>query len=82
VHYRRLPHYFFEFDIYDKRRQVFLDLSSRLNLLEGMGIHTVPVIQRGSVTADRLRSLIGPSGFGSRFENPVTRQTDDLMEVC
>jgi hypothetical protein len=80
VHYRRLPHYFFEFDIYDKRRQVFLDLSSRLNLLAGMGIHTVPVIQRGSVTVDRLRSLIGPSGFGSRFENPVTRQTDDLME--
>ena len=24
VHYRRLPHYFFEFDIYDKQRRVFL----------------------------------------------------------
>lgn len=28
VHYRRLPHCFFEFDIYDKQRQTFLDLAA------------------------------------------------------
>ena len=28
VHYRRLPHYFFEFDIYDKRSQEFLSLET------------------------------------------------------
>src|SRR6516225_5726563 len=41
VHYRRLPHYFFEFDIYDKQRQLFLDLASRLELLEETSIPTV-----------------------------------------
>ena len=53
VHYRCLPHYFFEFDIYDKEKQVFLDLASRLEKLAGTGIVTVPVIHRGPATASR-----------------------------
>src|SRR5438046_483722 len=65
VHYRRLPHYFFEFDLYDKRRQVFLDLASRLELLEGTGVGTVPVLHRGPATADQLYKLVGPSRFDS-----------------
>ncbi len=80
LHYRRLPHYFFEFDIYDKQKQVFLDLASRLELLEGTGILTVPVVHRGPATAEQLRGLIGPSQFDSQFENPVTGRTDNLME--
>jgi hypothetical protein len=80
VHYRRLPHFFFEFDIYEKQKQVFLDLASRLKLLEETGIHTVPVIHRGPATADYLRRLIGPSRFDSQFEHPVTGRTDNLME--
>ena len=43
VHYRRLPHYFFEFDIYDKQAGAFLDLERRLALLDGTRIETVPV---------------------------------------
>ncbi len=80
VHYRRLPHYFFEFDIYDKQKQVFLDLASRVELLGGTGIPTVPVVRRGPVTTDELHLLIGPSAFDSQFENPLTGRTDDLME--
>src|SRR4051812_23428773 len=34
VHYRALPHYFFEFDIYDKAAGQFLDLSKRLGMIE------------------------------------------------
>jgi len=80
VHYRALPHYFFEFDIYDKDRACFLDLASRLKILEGTGLQTVPVIHRGPVDADELHALIGPSAFQSAFDNPVTGQPDDLME--
>lgn len=80
LHYRRLPHYFFEFDIYDKQRKVFLDLASRLDLLDETGIVTVPVVHRGSATADQLHELIGPSRFDSVFENPLTGRTDNLME--
>jgi hypothetical protein len=80
VHYRRLPHFFFEFDIYDKQEAKFLDLAARVEILEGTGILTVPVIHRGATEDVELRALIGPSGFDSAFENPVTGRTDNLME--
>jgi RNA ligase len=80
IPYRRLPHYFFEFDIYDKEAGAFLGLERRLSLLEGTGLHTVPVIHRGPLGRDRLSSLIGPSRFDSVFENPLTGRTDGLME--
>ena len=80
VHYRALPHYFFEFDIYDKAEEAFLDLGARLARLEGTGIHTVPVIHRGAIAPDGLRALIVPSQYDSAFENPLTGHTDALME--
>jgi len=80
VHYRKLPHYFFEFDVYDKDENQFLDFDARVRLLEGTRIYTVPVVHRGSVTAEQLQCLIGPSIFDSSFDNPITGETDDLME--
>lgn len=47
VFYRRLSHYFFEFDIYDKQIRAFLDLEQRLGLLEDTGIETVPIVHTG-----------------------------------
>lgn len=80
VFYRQLTHYFFEFDIYDKENEAFLDLEQRLNLLEGTGIETVPVVQTGSVKRSDLDKLVGPSTFDSQFDNPTTQRTDNLME--
>ncbi len=80
VHYRKLPHYFFEFDLYDKRQRAFLDLRRRLALLAGAGIPTVPVVHHGSLSRGRLEALIGPSRFDSRFEDPTTGCADDRME--
>lgn len=80
LHYRKLTHYFYEFDIYDKEQGVFLDLERRLGLLEGTGIQTVPVVQVGALNRDDLEGLIGPSRFDSHFENSVTDRPDNLME--
>lgn len=80
LHYRRLSHYFYEFDVYDKDAVAFLDLGARLQLLQGSGIQTVPVVHTGSVPRKDLEKLIGPSLFDCRFENPITHRTDDLME--
>lgn len=80
VHYRGLPHFFFEFDIYDKLRGHFLDLETRLTMLEGNGIATVPVLYRGPASVDQLHALIGASRFNSSFDNPVTGRTDNQME--
>ena len=80
IHYRKLAHYFFEFDIYDKQESVFLDLEQRMTLLEGTGIQTVPVIHKGKTSRDVLESFIGPSHFDSQFEHPLTKRLDNLME--
>ena len=80
IHYRKLTHYFFEFDIYDKQQEVFLDLERRLALIEDTGAQTVPVVHRGKVSREDLEQLIGPSQFDAYFQNPTTKQVDNLME--
>lgn len=80
VHYRQLPHYFFEFDVYDKDEEAFLSLDRRLALIESLGIETVPVLHTGPLGRDELHQLIGPSRFDSEFENPLTKKIDNLME--
>jgi hypothetical protein len=80
VFYRALPHYFFEFDIYDKAESCFLSLARRLEVLNGTGIHTVPVVHQGSATHERLLELIAESAFHSEFDNPLTGVVDDRME--
>lgn len=80
VHYRALPHYFFEFDIYDKQARCFLDLRTRLAMLADTGIATVPVVHQGAATEPQLRALIGPSRYDSVFDNPLTGRPDNVME--
>jgi RNA ligase len=80
IHYRQLPHYFFEFDVYDKQDRAFLDLERRLAVLDGAGIPTVPVVHTGPIQKEQLEGLIGPSCFDSRFDNPLTGRSDDRME--
>ena len=80
VHYTMLPHYFFEFDIYDKTERCFLSLHRRLAMLEGRGIPTVPVVHRGKASQGELLDMIGESAFGALFDNPLTHGTDTRME--
>lgn len=80
VFYHALPHYFFEFDIYDKDAGQFLSLKHRLALLEGTGIHTVPVVHQGAAKHEQLLALITASAFEAEFDNPLTREVDARME--
>ena len=80
IFYRQLAHYFFEFDIYDKEAAAFLDLERRMELLEGTGVETVPVVRTGALKRNMLEELIVASEFDSQFENPQTGRIDNLME--
>ncbi|MFK7769332.1 MAG: RNA ligase family protein [Mariniblastus sp.] len=80
VYYQQLPHYFFEFDIFDKQDKTFLSLETRLEKLEGSGIITVPVVHQGALSLKQLRSLVGPSQFESKLTSPSNGKSDDLME--
>ena len=78
VHYRKLPHYFFEFDIYDKDAGQFL-ISTRV--CECWWEVVFRPCRCCIVVASRrtkLNALIGASAFDSAFENPTTGQDGQL----
>lgn len=64
VYYDALPHYFIEFDLYDRERGIFLDTPSRRALTEQMPVCSVPVLAEGRFTErEKLLALLGNSRF-------------------
>lgn len=62
VYYDALPHYFMEFDIYDRHEQVFLSTQRRHAMLAGSPVVSVSVLSSGpATTLKALRGLLGPS---------------------
>lgn len=84
LYYDALPHYFLEFDVFDRERGVFLDTASRRELLAGLPIVSVPVLRRGKFKklAD-LTSLIGHSNFitDGHMERLAARAEADGIDV-
>lgn len=81
VSYDRLPHYFCEFDVYDRRDRVFLSTPRRRELLAGSPVISVPVLDEGPMpdSAKKLRALVRPSlakslRWREAFEASVRRQ--------
>lgn len=64
VYYDALPHYFLEFDIYDRERKIFLDTPSRKKLTGQMPVVSVPVLAEGEFKdQESLLRLLGPSAY-------------------
>jgi hypothetical protein len=65
VFYTELPHYFLEFDIYDKIAEVFLSTARRQEMLERAPfVAAVKVLHAGTVSdLPMLARMIGPSHF-------------------
>ncbi|HSI50593.1 MAG TPA: RNA ligase family protein [Ideonella sp.] len=85
VSYDRLPHYFCEFDVFDRQAGVFLSTPRRHALLAGSPVLSVPVLHEGPMpTAPKpLRTLLQPSlakgpAWRQAFEQAVRRQALDL----
>lgn len=75
--YDALPHYFMEFDIYDREGGEFLSTPRRRQLLAGLPVVSVAVLWEGEVSRLRqLTDLIGPSLFKTE------RWRDRLCEVA
>lgn len=66
VFYDRLPHYFLEFDVFDRHTGLYLSTDARHELLNGLPIMPVPVLakQRFHATRD-LQALVRPSLYKS-----------------
>ena len=85
VSYDRLPHFFCEFDLYDRAAGVFLSTPRRLALLAGSPIVSAPVVHEGALPqrVKALQALVRPSlaksaRWQEAFEQSVERQALDL----
>lgn len=76
--YTHLPHYFLEFDIYDKDKDVFLSTAQRREILELMPfMKSVKVLYEGPLSRkEQLRDFITQSHFIN------DRHLDCLQEDC
>lgn len=66
IFYDMLPHYFMEFDIYDKENRVFLSTLARKRMLAGSHIVSVPVLSEGRFgNKEQVLRFIGKSLYRS-----------------
>lgn len=76
IFYDKLPHYFLEFDVYDREQKAFLDTPSRQKLLKSLPIVSVPVLEIGEFdNYEKLLSLIGQSKYISEHHIDALRET-------
>lgn len=88
VSYDQLPHYFCEFDIFDKLDQVFLSTARRALLLHGSPVVSVPVLHAGPMpvkpkllSAMVQHSLAKSCAWRFTFERSALRQGLNL-DLC
>lgn len=66
VFYDLLPHYFMEFDVYDRHQHTWLDTPNRYKLLEELPIHHVPVVHQGHLrNRNQIEQMLKPSLYKS-----------------
>jgi RNA ligase len=64
VFYDALPHYFLEYDLFDREHQVFLSTAARQRLLQGLPLVSVPVLFAGEMSHyKQLTGLLERSHF-------------------
>lgn len=78
IFYDALPHYFLEFDIYDKENQYFLSTKKRKELVStATFLVSVPVLFEGNIhTFDELKYYLGKSNF------KTSNLYNSLQEQC
>jgi hypothetical protein len=87
IFYNHLPHFFCEFDIYDRSGKVFLSTAARNALLGDAPVLPVPVLFVGLAPPriDDLLAMLGPSlartaDWKRDFESVVRREGHDLVK--
>ncbi len=67
VFYDALPHYFMEFDVWDRDAEIFLSTPARRALLCGLPIMPVPVLLDGTInTITDIGALVRPSLYKTK----------------
>lgn len=74
IFYDALPHYFMEFDIFDRENGIFLDTPARKKLTARMPVCSVPVLADGTLASrDELLSYLGNSRYKTADSSAALR---------
>lgn len=80
VFYDALPHYFFEFDIYDREKEIYLDTPSRRKLTEQMPVVSVSVLAEGQFkNMDEILKYLKQSCYITENHVNVLRQVSEQL---
>ena len=80
VYYDKLPHYFLEFDIFDRDEQIFLSTERRHEMLKDLPVVSVPVLKTGTfLNKEDLISLLGKSNYISENKTQTLRATSERL---
>lgn len=80
VYYDQLPHYFLEFDLFDRQEGVFLSTERRHEMLRPLPVISVPVLKTGLFqNKEELLSLLGTSRYISAHKTRNLRQTSEKL---
>ena len=80
VDYDKLPHYFLEFDIFDRQQQIFLSTERRHAMLKELPVVSVPVLKTGVFQSrDDLIALLGKSNYISESKTETLRRTSEKL---
>ena len=80
VYYDKLPHYFLEFDIFDRVEGIFLSTQRRHAMLKELPVVSVPVLKAGTFqTREELISLLGKSCYISEHKTDTLRATSEKL---
>lgn len=88
IYYDALPHYFMEFDIFDRESGIFLDTPSRRQLTARMPVCSVPVLAEGVITSRaELLSYLGDSRYktpdsAAALRAAAEREGLDADRIC
>ncbi len=80
VYYDQLPHYFLEFDLFDREEGNFLDTHRRHTMLSGLPVFSVPVLAEGTFqNKEDLLCLLGRSRFISEGKEESLRKISEQL---
>ncbi len=80
VYYDALPHYFLEFDIFDREDKIFLSTQRRHELLKTLPVISVPVLAEGEFEGkDSLIALLGKSNYITDRKMETLRSTSEKL---
>ena len=88
IYYDLLPHYFMEFDVFDRETGKFLDTPSRHKLIQTLPVCSVPVLSTGAFRSmDEILSFLGDSHYISEshiehLREDAGRLRLDADKVC